>query len=161
MNFTFNAAGNPNIKQNINNAIQDGVHAMPMKAGVTDNSADFSINRYKYIRTIPDRQTLPNKNDELQVYQQKVQDSLTKKYYLNTNRDSASRIANMRKKQVGTGSLNPPRVVYDIAGNPNLISINNPFSLIDTKNVNVIDQARRRVRSGGSVVPPKFRINKS
>tara|TARA_B100002019_G_C21186271_1_gene556391 strand:- start:298 stop:831 length:534 start_codon:yes stop_codon:yes gene_type:complete len=160
MNFTYKASGKPALPDNINNAILDGLHSMPMKAGVADSSTDFSINRHKFIKT-GSRDPIPNKNKEYEKYQQDVQIGLTKRFNNNTNTDSTARIANIRKKQIGAGSLNPGRVVYDAAGNPSVITTGNPHSLIDTKNINVIDQARRRVRAGGSTVPAKFGINKS
>lgn len=159
MNFTYKATGNPKLPSNINNAVLDGLHSMPMKAGVADSSTDFSINRHKFIKTTS-RDPIPNKNDEFEKYKKDVQIGLTKKFNNNTNTDSTARIANIRKKQIGAGSLNPGRIVYDAAGNPTVFTKGNPHSLVDTKNINVIDQARRRTRSGGSAVPAKFGINK-
>ena len=48
MNFTRQSRP---LKDNINNAIVNVTHAVPMKDGAADGSNDLSINRVKYIRT--------------------------------------------------------------------------------------------------------------
>ncbi len=159
MNFTRQT---PQTRQNINNAIVNVTHGVPMKAGVADGSNDFSINRFKYVKSNYDKDGVTNNNADKQYekYSKDVQDKKTKRFYTNTNSDSVSRISTIKQKAIGAGSLNLPNITYDAQGNGIVRRVNLPMSFIDTNNTNIIDQAIRRTRSGGSSVPKKFGINK-
>ena len=158
MNFTRQT---PQTRENINNAIVNVTHAVPMKAGAIDGNADFSLNRFKYVKTNNDRDGVTNKFKQYEKYSKDVEDAKTKRYFLTTNTDSVSRISNIKQKAIGTGSLNLPNITYDAQGNGIIRRVNLPMSFVDTNNINVIDQALRRTRSGGSSVPKKFGINKN
>lgn len=158
MNFTRQSRP---LKDNINNAIVDVTHAVPMKAGAADGTNDFSINRFKYIRTIHDRDGVTNQFQTYEKFSQDVENAKTKRYFLNTNTDSVSRISKIKEKAIGGGSLNLPNISFDAQGNGVIRRDNLPMSFIDTKNINTIDQAVRRTRSGGASVPKKFSINKN
>jgi hypothetical protein len=158
MNFTRQSRP---IKDNINNAIVNVTHAVPMKAGSADGSNDFSINRLKYIRTTHDRDGVTNENNTYEKFSQDVENAKTKRFFGNTNTDSVSRISKIREKAIGGGSLNLPNISFDAQGNGVIRRVNLPMSFVDTKNINTIDQAVRRTRSGGSSVPKKFSINKN
>jgi|TARA_B100001287_G_C22659826_1_gene519748 hypothetical protein len=158
MNFTRQSRP---LKDNINNAIVNVTHGVPMKAGHADGSNDFSINRFKYVRTTNDREGVTNQFQTYEKFSQDVENAKTKRYFGNTNTDSVSRIAKIREKAIGGGSLNLPKISYDAQGNGVVTSVNLPMSFVDTKSINTIDQAVRRTRSGGASVPKKFSINKN
>jgi hypothetical protein len=128
---------------------------MPLKnTSTTTDNADFSIDRYKYTR-IYENVPLNNKtvtyanissgganiNTGRNVAQTNTAKSnlkdLQKKCY--GNRDASQIVANRRVQAVGKGTFN---------------AANTPLQFV-TKNdkINIYD-ARRRVRSGGSRVPP-------
>lgn len=158
MNFTRQSRP---IKDNINNAIVNVTHAVPMKDGAADGTNDFSINRFKYIKTTHDRDGVTNQFQTYEKFSQDVEDAKTKRYFLNTNTDSVSRISKIREKAIGGGSLNLPNISFDAQGNGVVRRDNLPMSFVDTKAINTIDQAIRRTRSGGASVPKKFSINKN
>ena len=157
MNFTRQT---PQTRQNINNAIINVTHGVPMKAGSADGSNDFSINRFKYVKSNYDKDDVTNQFKKYEKYSKDVQDQKTKRFYSNTNTDSVSRISTIKQKAIGAGSLNLPSITYDALGDGIVRRVNLPMSFIDTNNINIIDQAIRRTRSGGASVPKKFGINK-
>jgi hypothetical protein len=161
MNFMNFTRQTPQTRQNINNAIANVTHGVPMKAGVADGSTDFSINRFKYVKSNYDKDEVTNQFKQYEKYSKDVQDKQTKRFYSNTNSDSVSRISTIKQKAIGAGSLNLPNITYDAQGNGIVRRVNLPMSFVDTNNINVIDQAIRRTRSGGSSVPKKFGINKN
>lgn len=158
MNFTRQSRP---IKENINNAIVNVTHGVPMKAGSADGTNDFSINRFKYIRTTNDRDGVTNKFQTYEKFSKDVEIAKTKRFFGNTNTDSVSRISKIRENAIGGGSLNLPKISYDAKGDGIIQRVNLPMSFVDTKSINTIDQAIRRTRSGGASVPKKVSINKN
>lgn len=71
---------------------------------------------------------------------------LSQKKWIGGNRDASQVTTNYRNSQIGTGSLN---------------AAGKPMSFTTYKDVNVVDDALRRVRSGGAVAPPKKAVSPS
>lgn len=76
------------VKQNINNAVLKGVHAMPTKDSTSDGTGSFAMGRYTFIETAQKPSTA------------------VKPWYGETNRDASQIAANRRVSQIGLGSLN-------------------------------------------------------
>jgi hypothetical protein len=76
------------VKQNINNAVLKGVHAMPSKDITSDGANSFAIGRYTFLETA--QKSSPE----------------TKRWYGESNRDASQIVANRRVAHIGMGSLN-------------------------------------------------------
>jgi hypothetical protein len=109
----------------INNGALKSIHAMPQKDSTSDGTNSFAIDRSAYFNT------LPTTNNT-------VAQNLHKKWF--TNRDASSVTRNRRIAEIGVGSMN---------------AANTPMSFTTYKDVNVVKDAVRRVRSAGSVAPAK------
>lgn len=113
---------------NSNNGILDSVRASPLKDLTSNNENFFSMKRTQYTRTAT------NKEDKSTYF--------TKKYYGPVNRDSSQRTRQMAKNSVGYG-LNYEK---------------EPLSYTNTQTNNLVqEQALRRVRNKGYVIPMKSR----
>jgi hypothetical protein len=110
----------------INNGFLQSIKGMPQKDSTSDNTSTFSMGRHAFVETYPSK-TLSN----LQNNQKK---------WIGGNRDASQVTATYRNNQIGTGSLNAHGL---------------PISFTTYKDINVVDNALRRVRSGGAVAPPK------
>lgn len=110
------------------NGILDSVRAMPLKDLTSNNENFFSMKRMQYAKTA----SLPVSNTTY----------LTKKYYGSVSRDSSQRTRQMSRNSVGSG-LNYNKQPLSYAN-------------IQTNNL-VQDQALRRVRNKGYVIPMKSR----
>lgn len=113
----------------MNNGVLNSAKAMPQKDSTSDGTDNFAIFRNEYIRTYPQS----NMNDV-------IDGKLVKKWYGNVNRDSSSYTREKQTNEIGVGSLN---------------ANNKPFSFTTYKDVNTVNTALRRVRSGGAVAPLK------
>lgn len=111
--------------QNINNGALDGDKPMPLKDSTSDNQSSFNMSRKTYLQTVTPTA------EPLDI-------KLQKKWL--GNRDASQITSNRRIGAVGKGSLNQ---------NGNL------YSFTTYKDINVTNDAIRRVRAGGSVAPPK------
>jgi len=137
------------IKQDINNGALSAIKAMPLKDSTSDATSDFELNRKIYERTY----TTPLTNTQIIAALKKPRFGMSgltvfdgthapvqKKWMGSTNRDASQITSNRRTNNVGTGSMN-----YD----------NKLMSFTAYKDVNVVNDALRRVRGGGAVAPPK------
>ena len=115
----------------IQNNQMAGVAAMPLKDSTSSNENTFSMNRRNYFQTNPETANTVTQN-------------LQKKY--TGNRDSSSVVAKRKANAVGNGSLNASK---------------NTMSFTSNNNVNTVDSAKRRVRNGGYVPPPKIAASPS
>jgi hypothetical protein len=111
--------------QNINNGALDGAKPMPLKDRTSDNQSSFNMSRQTYLQTVP-------------AIAETVDVKLQKKWL--GNRDASQITSNRRNVAVGKGSLN---------------QTGNLYSFTTYKDINVTNDAIRRVRAGGSVAPPK------
>jgi hypothetical protein len=82
MNLTY-------VKQNINNAVLQGVKAMPAKDITSDGTGSFAINRHAFAETVDPTQT-PHK----------------RWYGGQANRDASQTATQRRVYQIGLGSMN-------------------------------------------------------
>ena len=110
----------------ITNGTLKAVHAMPQKDSTSDGTDSFAMDRFVYFQTLQPANSITNKQQ------------LHKKWF--QNRDASSVTRNRRIAEVGVGTMN---------------ASNTPFSFTTNKDVNVVNQARHRVRSGGAVAPLK------
>lgn len=115
----------------IQNNQMSGVAAMPLKDSTSSNENTFSMNRRNYFQTNPETANTVTQN-------------LQKKY--TGNRDSSSVVAKRKANAVGNGSLNASK---------------NAMSFTSNNNANTVDSAKRRVRNGGYVPPPKIAASPS
>jgi hypothetical protein len=137
------------IKQDINNGALSAIKAMPLKDSTSDATSEFELNRKIYEKTyttpLTNKQILSAlKPPRFSMGGLKVFDGthapIQKKWMGSTNRDASQITANRRTNSVGTGSMN---------------YANNLMSFTTYKDVNVVNDALRRVRAGGAVAPPK------
>lgn len=112
--------------ENINNSVLSGRSAMPQKASTTLNENQFSMNRVLYTKTIT------------AVMSETAVNLKEKQFYGPRNRD-ASAVIQRRNILIG--------------GNHN--ETGKPISFQGAKETNDVRQAKKRVRSSGSVVPAK------
>lgn len=115
----------------IQNNQMSGVSAMPLKDSTSSNENTFSMNRRNYFQTNSETANTVTQN-------------LQKKY--TGSRDSSSVVAKRKANAVGNGSLNASK---------------NTMSFTSNNNVNTVDSAKRRVRNGGYVPPPKIAASPS
>lgn len=116
---------------NINNGTLSARKAMPQKDITSDNNSSFELARKTYIETYSDKNNVNRLNNN-------------KKWY--GNHDASQVTSNRRNNQVGVGSLN---------------ASNNQMSFTNHKDVNVVNDALRRVRGGGAVAPAKKGANRN
>jgi hypothetical protein len=143
------------IKQDINNGALSAIKAMPLKDSTSDSTSDFELSRKIYERTyttpLTNAQVLAalkptkfgmsgfmNMNRIRPTVFDGQQAPVQKKW--SANRDASQITVNRRTNSVGKGSMN-----YD----------NKLMAFTAYKDVNVVNDALRRVRAGGSVAPPK------
>ena len=107
----------------MNNGILSSIKAMPQKDSTSDSTTNFATSRRIYSETI-------NAAPSNAVFKQKK--------FIGGNRDASSVVARRRATEVGVGTLNA-----DAA----------PLSFTTTRDVNVTNNALRRVRAGGGYVP--------
>jgi len=139
------------IKEDINNGALKAIKAMPLKDSTSDGTSNFEMNRRIYEKTYTT--TLTN----LQILsalkkpyfgQSGIRPTvfdgtsapIQKKWIGSNNRDASQVTTNRRTYSVGTGTLN---------------YANQLMSFTTYKDVNVVNDALRRVRGGGTVAPPK------
>ena len=121
-------------KEDINNATLTAVKAMPIKDSTSDGTDHFAIARNEYVKTLP-------RTAYLQPTQTNVLNKNQKKWYGNsTSRDSSTFTHSKEIHELGAGSLN---------------ANNAPFSFTSSIEKNTVNDALRRVRSGGTVAPIK------
>jgi len=114
----------------INNGVLNAIKAMPQKDSTSDNTSSFSMGRHVFIDTYTTKHLTSNQYNQ--------------KKWIGGNRDASQVTTNYRNSQIGTGSVN--------AGGK-------PIAFTTYKDVNVVDDALRRVRSGGAVAPPKKAVS--
>lgn len=112
--------------ENMNNSVLKGRSAMPQKAPTSINENRFSMNRVLYSKTIAS------------VISETADVIKEKQYYGPRNRDASSVI---QRRNILVG------------GNRN--ESGQPMSFQGAKETNDVRQAKKRVRSSGSVVPAK------
>lgn len=114
-----------NVITEINNGTLSSLKAMPQKDITSDGTSTFAMSRKNYYET----QTTAPSNDVLK-----------QKKFIGGNRDASSVVARRRATEVGVGTMN---------------SGGQPMSFTTTRDINVTNNALRRVRAGGSYVPPQ------
>lgn len=114
-------------RNDINNGALKSINAMPQKDSTSDGDSSFEIGRAIYVATHAAAQPNP-------VYQN------NQKKWMG-NRDASQVTANRRNTGIGKSSINT--------------TTQSPLSFTTYKDVNVVNDALRRCRSGGSVPPPK------
>ena len=107
----------------MNNGILSSIKAMPQKDSTSDSTTNFATSRRIYSETINAAPTLA---------------VLKQKKFIGGNRDASSVVARRRATEVGVGTLNASAA---------------PLSFTTTRDVNVTNNALRRVRAGGGYVP--------
>ena len=116
---------------NTNNAVLQGVKAMPLKDGCSDGTASFSNDRHLYAETVG-------------TYNDTVQQQLRKKWQGGTR--DASEVATKRRVASIGASLN---------------ASGNTFSFNSKTEKNTRIDALTRCRGGGACVPQKVRFSPS
>uniref|UniRef100_A0A6C0DLP5 Uncharacterized protein n=1 Tax=viral metagenome TaxID=1070528 RepID=A0A6C0DLP5_9ZZZZ len=116
---------------NINNGTLSAGKAMPQKDITSDNNSSFELARKTYIETYTGENNVTRLKND-------------KKWY--GNRDASQVTSNRRNNQVGVGSLNASK---------------QQMSFTNHKDVNVVNDALRRVRGGGAVAPAKKGANRN
>ena len=111
----------------MNNGILKGPKAMPQKDITSTNENAFSMNRHTFVRQT--QITRPNTNIPPK----------TNKKWIGGNRDSSNITSKRRINTIGEISLNKS---------------GGPMSFTTSKPGNDVRDAKHRVRSGGSNVPP-------
>jgi hypothetical protein len=117
---------------NINNGALAGIKVMPQKDSTSDNTSNFSIGRRAFVGSYT------SNTPTVQEYVQKK--------WIGGNRDASQVTNSRRNNRIGNGSLN---------------ASGNLMSFTTYKDVNTVDNALRRVRSGGAVPPPKKAVSPS
>ena len=130
MNWNFTITNGPKRTQ-LNNGIVSTKGGMPLKEITATNENRFSMSRHDYVHT-------NNTNTE-----KTVETTKEKKWTANTNRDASSVAHRNRVHTVGYNSLNPDGKEFAFTAH----------------NRNTADQALRRARNKGYVVPPKVVAN--
>jgi hypothetical protein len=147
------------IKQDINNNQLSFTKAMPLKDSTSDGTSDFELSRTIYSKTYNAPLTaaaaisLLNKPYLQPSGQSRIRPAvfdgthapIQKKWMGSTNRDSSQITTNRRTNSVGKGTLNLP-----VSNNTAI-----PLSFTSGNDINLLNRALRRVRSGGAVAPPK------
>ena len=113
--------------QDMNNGALKSINAMPQKDSTSDGTSSFELARTVYMNTYPVKSQIPL-----------VQNN--QKKWLG-NRDASQVTANRRNNSVGLGSINTNSTTT--------------VSFTTFRDVNVVNDAKRRCRSGGAVPPPK------
>jgi hypothetical protein len=116
----------------INNGVLHSIKAMPQKDSTSDNTSTFSMGRHVFMDTYTNK-TITNAQQN-------------QKKWIGGNRDASQVTTNYRNNQIGTGKLN---ATGELMG------------FTTYKDINVVDNALRRVRSGGAVAPPKKAVSPS
>jgi len=113
-----------NVRTQINNGTLSSLKAMPQKDSTSDGTSSFAMGRKNYYETL----VTPPTNE---VWKQKK--------FIGGNRDASSVVARRKAVEIGVGTMN--------AGTQ-------PLSFTTVKDINVTNNALRRVRAGGAYVPP-------
>jgi hypothetical protein len=133
--------------QTMKNNRLTAAHAAPLKDGVSDGTTDFSTNRHRYLHAygVPSNAIVGatsgyahSLNGQTRVHQNGS--TIPQKRWGNTARDASSVTARRRVQQIGLGTMNAADQTMGYSSN---VERNTQHS------------ALRRVRGGGSVVPPK------
>jgi len=112
------------IKTGINNGTLSSLKAMPQKDITSDGASSFAMGRKNYYETYA-----PAPSNAV----------LKQKKFIGGNRDASSVVARRRATEIGVGTMN---------------SGAKPLSFTTVKDINVTNNALRRVRAGGAYVPP-------
>ena len=113
-----------NVRTEINNGTLSSLKAMPQKDSTSDGTSSFAMGRKNYYETL----ATPPTNEVLK-----------QKKFIGGNRDASSVVARRKAVEIGVGTMN--------AGTQ-------PLSFTTVKDINVTNNALRRVRAGGAYVPP-------
>jgi hypothetical protein len=146
------------IQTELNNGILSSQKAMPQKSITSANDSTFSMNRHAYIEGYNNQTTNLVKNDQHSIKQGTVnntqfgfkgfsninhnitgQASTVQKKWIGGNRDASTIISKRRVNSVGNGSLN---------------ASGGQISFTTVRDINVTNNALRKVRAGGAYVPP-------
>ncbi len=134
----------------INNGILKAPKAMPQKDSTSNNENAFSMNRHTFVKQtevqIP-ATLIPSSNQRKWATGASYHSftsangivAKTNKKWMGGNRDSSSITSKRRVNAIGANSLNQSGI---------------PMSFTTSKPGNDIRDAKHRVRSGGSIVPP-------
>ncbi len=109
----------------MNNGTLSSIKAMPQKDSTSDGTSTFAMSRKTYYETQPANAAVTTA-------------ILKQKKFIGGNRDASSVVARRRAAEVGVGTLNASAA---------------PISFTTVRDVNVTNNALRRVRAGGMNVP--------
>ena len=144
----------------INNGVLKGVHAMPQKDSTSTGDSTFAIDRRNYMDAYKQPLTgltkegfdPPSTTSKIWIHGGRYnngrnnnvlmtpnQVALSKKW-CGGNRDASQITRNRRVNETGLGTLN---------------ASGNPMAFTTRDNINVVREARHRVRSGGAIAPAK------
>ena len=107
----------------MNNGTLSSLKAMPQKDITSDGTSTFALGRKKYYETYA---TAPSNT------------VLNQKKFIGGNRDASSVVARRRVAEIGVGTMN---------------ANSTPLSFTTVRDINVGNNALRRVRAGGTYVP--------
>jgi len=113
-----------NVRTEINNGTLSSLKAMPQKDITSDGTSTFAMGRKNYYETYAQAPTN-------EVWKQKK--------FIGGNRDASSVVARRRATEIGVGTMN---------------ANSQAMSFTTVKDINVGNNALRRVRAGGAYVPP-------
>ena len=112
-----------NVRTEINNGTMSFLKAMPQKDITSDGTSSFAMGRKNYYETYAPVPTNA-------VWKQKK--------FIGGNRDASSVVARRKTAEIGVGTMNANA---------------QPMSFTTVKDINVGNNALRRVRAGGAYVP--------
>ena len=107
----------------MNNGTLSSLKAMPQKDITSDGTSTFALGRKNYYETYA---TAPSNT------------VLNQKKFIGGNRDASSVVARRRVAEIGVGTMN---------------ANSTPLSFTTVRDINVGNNALRRVRAGGAYVP--------
>ena len=111
------------IRTEINNGTWSSLKAMPQKDSTSDGTSSFALGRRTYYETYA---SAPSN------------DVMKQKKFIGGNRDASSVVARRKTNEIGVGTLN---------------ASSQPISFTTVRDINVRNNALRRVRAGGAYVP--------
>jgi len=151
------------IREDINNNKLNAIKAMPLKDSTSDKTSSFELNRKIYEKTYTTPITTSQINSLLKparfgmggnsgLGSSRIRPTIfdgtsapNQKKWMG-NRDASQVTVNRRTNSIGVGTLN-----YS----------NTPLSFTKPNDVNIVNHALRRVRSGGAVAPPSKNFSPS
>ena len=144
----------------MNNGVLKSIHAMPQKDSTSTGDSTFSIDRRNYMDShqppltelTKDGFDPPSTTSKIWIHGNRYNNGRNNKLYMSPNqvvlskkwtggnRDASQITKNRRVNQTGLGTLNASQTA---------------MSFTTHNNINVVRNAKHRVRSGGAIAPAK------